>query len=200
MNEEPRIGKNVIIENSTIGKYTAINDNGVITESTIGDYSCCNGFNQIMYTEIGKFTSIAWGARINPNNHPYTRVSQHNFTYYSKLYGFADEDDESITEWRRQDKVIIGNDVWIGHNAIIMPGVTIGDGAVVGSGAIVTHDVDPYTIVVGVPAKPIKKRFDDETIAKIQKSKWWDWSHEEIKERLQDFKNVDEFIKKWCLE
>ena len=72
-----------------------------------------------MYAEIGKFTSIAWGARINPSNHPsYTRVAQHHFTYRSKQFGFADEDDESIFEWRRKDKVIIGNDVWIGHNAI----------------------------------------------------------------------------------
>ena len=101
-------------------------------------------------------------------------------------------------DWRREDKVVIGNDVWIGHNAIIMPGVTIGDGAIVGSGAVVTHKVEPYTVVVGVPAKPIKKRFDDLTIDKIQKSQWWNWSHEIIKERLQDFKNIDEFIKKWC--
>ncbi len=79
-----------------------------------------------------------------------------------------------------------------------MPGVTIGDGAIVGSGAVVTHNVEPYTVIVGVPAKPIKKRFNDEIIAKIQESKWWNWSHEEIKERLQDFKNIDKFIKKWC--
>ena len=107
-------------------------------------------------------------------------------------------DDESIFDWRRKDKVIIGNDVWIGHNAIIMPGVTIGNGAIIGSGAVVTHDVSPYTVVVGVPAKPIKKRFNDEIIDKIQKSKWWDWPHEQIKERLQDFKDIDEFVKKWC--
>ena len=79
-----------------------------------------------------------------------------------------------------------------------MPGVTIGDGAIVGSGAVVTHDVEPYTVVVGVPAKPIKKRFDDNTIDKIMKSQWWNWSHDKIKERLQDFKDIDEFIKKWC--
>ena len=199
MSEKPIIGNRVEIKDSMIGKYVEINDNCIITESKIGDYSYCNGYNQIMYADIGKFTSIAWGARINPSNHPsYTRVAQHHFTYRSKQFGFTDEDDESIFEWRKKDKVIIGNDVWIGHNAIIMPGVTIGNGAVVGSGAVVTHDVDPYTVVVGVPAKPIKKRFDDETITKIENSQWWNWSHEVIKERLQDFKNIDEFIKKWC--
>ena len=199
MNKKPKIGKGVEIKNSKLGKFTEINDNCIITESIIGDYTYCNGYNQIMYAEIGKFTSIAWGARINPSNHPsYTRVAQHHFTYRSKQFGFADEDDESVFEWRRKDKVVIGNDVWIGHNAIIMPGVTIGDGAIVGSGAVVTHNVEPYTVVVGVPARPIKKRFDQKTIEKIRNSQWWNWSHDKLKERLQDFKNIDEFIKKWC--
>lgn len=158
-----RISTNVKIDNlSELGIYTELGDNCVITESKIGDYSYCNGYNQIMYSEIGKFVSIAWGARINPSNHPtYTRVAQHHFTYRSKQFDFADEDDENIFEWRRKDKVVIGNDVWIGHNAIIMPGVSIGNGAVIGAGAIVTKDVEPYTIVVGCPAKPIKKRFSN---------------------------------------
>ncbi len=94
--------------------------------------------------------------------------------------------------------MIIGHDVWIGHNAIIMPNVQIGNGAIIGSGAVVTHDVEPYSVVVGVPAKPIKKRFSDEIIEKIEKSEWWNWSHEQLKERYDDFKNIEEFVRKWC--
>lgn len=199
MGPKPKIGKNVALTNAKLGKYVSINDECVILESTIGDYSYCNGYNQIMYSKIGKFASIAWGARINPVNHPiYMRVAQHHFTYRSKEFDLADEDDETVFNWRRKDKVIIGNDVWIGHNAIIMPGVKIGNGAVIGAGAIVTKDVEPYSVVVGNPAHKIKQRFSNEIIEKLEKSKWWEWSHDMLKERLQDFKDVNKFIEKWC--
>lgn len=198
-NSKPKIGKDVEITDSLLGKYVIVNDNCVVLESTIGDYSYCNGYNQIMYAEIGKFASIAWGARINPVNHPtYDRVAQHHFTYRSKDYDLSDENDESIFDWRRNDKVIIGNDVWIGHNAIILPGVKIGNGAVIGAGAIVTKDVEPYSVVVGNPAHKIKMRFSDDIIKKIESSKWWDWSHEELKERLPDLKDINKFIERWC--
>ena len=75
---------------------------------------------------------------------------------------------------------IIGNDVWIGQNVTILPGVHIGDGAIIGANSIVGSIVEPYTIVVGNPAKPIRKRFDDELIATLEKLKWWDKSIEEI--------------------
>ena len=199
MNSDIKFGKDVVIDEKTkIGIYSDIGDRCNFRESTIGDYAVCRGENQIWYSEIGKFSSIAYGARINAVNHPtFTRIAQHRFTYRGKQYDFSEQNDSSITEWRKQDKVIIGNDVWIGHNGIIMPGVHIGNGAVIGSGAVVTHDVDPYSVVVGVPARPIKKRFSDEIIEKIEKSEWWNWSHEIIKERYDDFKNIEEFIRKW---
>ena len=200
MNSDIKFGKDVVIDEKTkIGIYSDIGDRCNFRESTIGDYAVCRGENQIWYSEIGKFSSIAYGARINAVNHPtFTRIAQHRFTYRGKQYDFSEENDQSITELRKQDKVTIGNDVWIGHNAIIMPGVHIGNGAVIGSGAVVTHDVAPYSVVVGVPARPIKKRFSDEIIEKIEKSEWWNWSHEIIKERYEDFKNIEEFIRKWC--
>ena len=80
--------------------------------------------------------------------------------------------------------IIIGNDVWIGYEALIMSGVTIGDGAIIGARAVVTKDVPPYTIVAGVPAKPIRRRFNDEVIETLQSAQWWNWEKERIEKNL----------------
>lgn len=86
--------------------------------------------------------------------------------------------------WDNKGDTVIGNDVWIGYEAVIMPGVTIGDGAIIGTRAVVTGNVPPYTIVGGVPAKPIRKRFDDATIEKLEAMRWWDWDEEKIKRSI----------------
>lgn len=86
--------------------------------------------------------------------------------------------------WDNKGDIVIGNDVWIGYEAVILAGVTIGDGAVIGARAVVTKDVPPYTIVGGVPARPIKKRFSDRTIADLLEIKWWDWPRERIARNL----------------
>lgn len=86
--------------------------------------------------------------------------------------------------WDNKGDTVIGNDVWIGYEAVIMSGVTIGDGAIIGTRAVVTKDVPPYTIVGGVPAKPIRRRFDDATIEKLQAIRWWDWDEERIRRNL----------------
>lgn len=86
--------------------------------------------------------------------------------------------------WDSKGDTVIGNDVWIGYEAVIMPGVTIGDGAIIGTRAVVTGNVPPYTIVGGVPAKPIRKRFDDATIEKLEAMRWWDWDEEKIKRSI----------------
>lgn len=82
--------------------------------------------------------------------------------------------------WDNKGDIIVGNDVWIGYEAVIMAGVTIGDGVIIGSRAVVTKDVPAYTIVGGVPAKPLKKRFSEKTISSLLEIKWWDWSKESI--------------------
>lgn len=87
--------------------------------------------------------------------------------------------------------------MWIGHNAIILPGIKIGNGAVIGTGAVVTKDVEKYSIVVGNPAREIKKRFTNSQIEKLEKIKWWDWDHDKIKENLNEFKDINVFINKW---
>ncbi len=106
--------------------------------------------------------------------------------------------------WKYSDKPIsknppinIGNDVWIAQNVVVLPGVTIHDGAVCAAGAVVTKDVPPYTIVAGIPAKPIKKRFSDEMIEKLLRIRWWDWPEEKIYENLKYFYQPDLFLERF---
>ncbi|CAB1253054.1 Chloramphenicol acetyltransferase [Ruminococcaceae bacterium BL-6] len=194
---EPDIRPDAKVVQTEIGRYVQIGRGCVITESKIGDYSYCGRHNEIIYTDIGKFVSIATSARINPGQHPtYIRVAQSHFTYRCAQYGLG-EDDEEFFNWRRQKRVAIGNDVWIGYNAVIMGGVTVGDGAVIGSMAVVTKDVEPYEIVAGIPARHLKYRFPPDIIRKIRNSRWWDWTHEELKERLGDFRDIDAFCRKY---
>lgn len=193
----PLIEKHSSLNEVSFGDYIHVRGFCIFDDVVIGDYSYFAGYNQIYNTTIGKFCSVASYARINTTNHPsYKRIAQHHFTYRSEHFGFGDDDLEFFAE-RKSKRVSIGNDVWIGHNAIIMQGVKIGNGAVIGAGALVNHDVEPYSVVVGVPARHIKYRFSDELITKIEKLKWWDWSHHLLKERISDFRNIDIFIRKY---
>ena len=117
--------------------------------------------------KIGKFCSIAYP-----------------FPIFADAWGL---DGKRVTEaWDNKGDIAIGNDVWIGYEAVILAGVTIGDGAIIGTRAVVTKDVPPYTIVGGVPAKPIRKRFSEETIAVLQDLCWWDWEEEKIARHIWD--------------
>jgi phosphonate metabolism protein (transferase hexapeptide repeat family) len=194
---EPTVDEDVTLENTSLGAYTHIQAHCVFCDVTVGDYSYFAGYNQVFYANIGKFCSIASFARINTTNHPtYDRIAQHHFTYRSKRFGFGEDDCDFFAK-RKERSVIIGNDVWIGHNATIMPGVSIGNGAVIGAGAVVTHDVEAYSVVAGVPAKRIKIRFSDDLIIKIEESRWWDWDYQTIKERLSDFRDMEAFARKY---
>lgn len=197
LDKNANIEVDVQLFETTLGNYVEVKAHSILNHVSMDDYSYCAGYNQIDYAKIRKFCSIASNVRINPGNHPtYTRIALHHFTYRSDLYGLG-ESDAAFFEWRKKNQVEIGHDVWIGHHAIIMPGVKIGNGAVIGAGAIVTKDVIPYSMVVGVPAKVIKMRFDHELIAKIEKSEWWNWDHDTLRERLDDFRNLDEFVRKY---
>lgn len=91
----------------------------------------------------------------------------------------------TLEAWDNKGDIIIGNDVWIGYEAVILAGITIGDGAIIGTRDVVTKDVPPYTIVGGIPAKPIRKRFDEEIIVQLLRLKWWDWSEKKISQNIK---------------
>lgn len=133
---------------------------------------------------IGKFCSIACGAKFlfNSANHTLTSLSTYTFPLFYEEWGLKKE---NVTEaWDNKGDIIVGNDVWIGFEAVILSGVTIGDGAVIGSRAVVTRDVPPYTVVGGVPARAIHRRFDEQTIETLLQLKWWDWPEERIRENI----------------
>jgi virginiamycin A acetyltransferase len=121
-------------------------------------------------------------------NHTLKSLSTYTFPI------FREEWDETLNlkdAWDNKGDIVIGNDVWIGYDAIIMSGVKIGDGAIIGTRAVVTNDVLPYTIVGGVPARVIKKRFNDDVISKLLKIKWWDWPYEKIQASIQSIQSGD---------
>jgi Acetyltransferase (isoleucine patch superfamily) len=133
--------------------------------------------------KIGRFSSIACGTRFlfNGSNHTLGSLSTYPFAIMQEEWAL----DGPVTDaWDNKGDIIIGNDVWIGFEAVIMAGVTIGDGAIVASRAIVTKDVEPYSIVGGSPAKLIRKRFSEEKIKYLQELKWWDWEENKIKQNI----------------
>jgi phosphonate metabolism protein (transferase hexapeptide repeat family) len=197
LGETPLIDPGCRIRNSHIGAWTWLGADCFFVESRFGDYSYAAGNVQIIYSEVGKYCSIANSVRINPGNHPQWRVTQHHMTYRRKQYGLGPEDDEAFFLWRKDHPCTIGHDVWIGHGAVILPGVSIGTGAVIGAGAVVTKDVGAYQVAVGVPARVIKHRFPDYTVSRLLESAWWDWDRATLEERFDDLLHVDRFLHKY---
>jgi len=198
LSETPFLHEGARVIKSRIGSWTEIGRNTTIVESTIGDYTYDDGDVSIFYSEIGQYCSIANRVRINPGNHPRDRVTQHHMTYRRVKFGLDTHDDEEFFAWRRAHPCIIGHDVWIGHAAVILPGVHIGTGAVVGAGAVVTKDVEAFQVVAGVPARPLRFRFSDTVIDRILRSKWWDWTRPQIEERWPDLCSLPTFMEKYA--
>ena len=177
--------------------------NAVIKDPLIevGDYTIYNDFvadpllfekNNVLYHYpihrekliIGKFCSIACGTKFlfNCANHTLKSLSTYTFPLFYEEWEL--EKSNITTAWDNKGNIVIGNDVWIGYEAVIMAGVHIGDGAIIAARAVVTKDVPPYTIVGGTPAKEIRKRFDAEVIEQLLIQKWWDWSTDKIHQCL----------------
>ena len=199
LGERPLIDPTAQVRASTLGRYTEVGARTRLLESELGDYSYIVNDGDMAYTTVGKFCSIAAMTRINPGNHPMWRASQAHFTYRASAYFEGERDEESFFDWRRSHRVILGNDIWIGHGAIVLPGRRIGDGAVIAAGAIVTKDVAPYTIVAGNPARSIRTRFPEPIAQRLLRLAWWDWSHEELHRALPDFRvlPIDAFLEKY---
>lgn len=199
LGEEPLIHPGASVTRCTLGRYVEIGEGSVLDEVDFGDYSYTAAYADIAYATIGKFCSIAAMTRINPGNHATWRASQHHFTYRSQMYGLAEGDDEAFFDWRRRHHVTLGHDVWLGHGAIVLAGNSVGTGAVVAAGAVVSKPVDPYTVVAGVPARPVKLRFPAPVVEGLTAIAWWDWPHERLKDALHDFRDlsIEAFVEKY---
>ena len=138
---------------------------------------------------IGKFCSIACGVQFlfNSANHTKKSLSTYPFPLFFEEWGLDIRDVASA--WDNKGDIVIGNDVWIGYEAILLAGVTIGDGAVIGTRALVTKDVPPYTIVGGTPARVLRKRFSEDTISALLRLKWWDWPIEHIQRYIPEIQS-----------
>ena len=180
----------------------------VITRPNIevGDFTIYNDFvndprefekNNVLYHYpinhdrliIGKFCSIACGAKFifNCANHTLKSLSTYTFPLFFEEWDLPKS--EVATAWDNKGDIVIGNDVWIGYDAVIMAVVSIGDGAIIGTRAVVVKDVEPYSIVGGIPAKEIRKRFSPDIIARLRKLQWWNWPPEKIQSIIQYIQN-----------
>ena len=162
---------------SYIGKHSYVGRGTVIRNATVGSFCC-----------------IGAGVRIGEYDHYLYHVSMHPFIN-EKKWGFITKDfySKQATDCQKS-RPIIGNDVWVGSNAIILRGVKIGNGAVIGAGSIVTHDIPPFAVAVGCPAKVIKYRFSESQIESINQSKWWEWDDKKIQEKIDSFYDINSFI------
>jgi len=196
------IGKGAYLYKGTsLEGKDCIADNAKLVHVKVG-YSTYIGFDSaINNTRIGKFCCIA-GLETAIGRHPVKgeNISVHP-AFYSKdgQYGYTYVNETSYIEAKYTDEaggynITIGNDVWIGRGVMITDGVTVGDGAVIGARSLVTSDIEPYAIYAGSPAKKIGSRFDDETIAKLLETRWWDKGEPWIRDHAEQFRNPAGFI------
>ena len=176
--------------------------NSTYLSGTAMGYGSFVGFgNEFSNCKIGKYCSIGSNIRVVAATHPVSGFISSHPAFYSDSYWFryvkqAKFKEHLTTSDGYQCK--IGNDVWIGDNTLIIGGVEIGDGAIIAMGSVVLHDVPPYTIVAGVPAKEIRKRFNSETIEALQQIRWWDKTVDWIESRADDFSDVELFVSRYA--
>ncbi len=218
-----KIYKDTLIRNSTIGENSVISDRAVVLFSEIGekveigrdcsvihsslDFGSYLGKGSMMkFTKVGRFCNLSWHLSVGGSNHNYTAGCLYTGTWWKKVLGVGD----GLPTVEEEEYTVIGNDVWLGAKANILRGVRIGDGAVIGANALVLNDIPPYAIAVGCPAKVIKYRFDEKTIERMLKIKWWEWDVETIRtaavylqgdlneDKLQGLERIAQKLQKGC--
>ncbi|WP_299877112.1 chloramphenicol acetyltransferase [uncultured Sulfitobacter sp.] len=189
-----------VTEDCTFGAYVELGRGTRMAHNSMGDYAYCDRYADIANAEIGKFANIASYVRIGATDHPMDKASQHHFHYRSADYFDDAERDAAWFAHRRSRRARIGHDTWLGHGAQVRPEITIGHGAVVAGGAIVTKDVPPYMIVAGIPATPLRARYDDKTAERMMALAWWDWPHARLRTALEDFRTLkaEAFVEKYA--
>ncbi|BCJ26396.1 CatB-related O-acetyltransferase [Actinocatenispora sera] len=165
-----------------VGEYTYYDDPDDATNFETRNVLYAYGPERLI---IGKYCAIATGTRFLMAGaaHPTVGVSTYPFTMFGGRW--TEQTLDIVTSMPSRGDTVIGNDVWIGYQATIMPGVTIGDGAIIAAGSLVTGDVAPYTIVGGNPAKPIRQRYDDADVERLRRAAWWDWPVELVTEHAR---------------
>jgi acetyltransferase-like isoleucine patch superfamily enzyme len=190
LGEHASIGDFSRVFDSELADFSQLQRNNMVYHARLGRYSYTGRNTTIWYADIGAFCSISWNVSIGGANHDYTRLTTHAFLYDSKDFGLLPAGQTGYD--RFSQPCTIENDVWIGAGTCICRGVTVGTGAVIAAGAVVTHDVAPYTIVAGVPARPIKKRFSDAAIQRLLASRWWELPADVIRENYALFNAAPE--------
>lgn len=163
-----------------------------LRNTTVGDYTYIAPESSFNNSTIGKFCSIAWGVKAGMGRHPVNYISTSPVFYAQRnALGTAFALQDSFEEYY---PVVIGNDVWIGAETLIMDGVTVGDGAIIAAKSLVNRDVPPYAVVGGIPARVIKYRFEPDIIEKLLEMKWWNWSDDQLRRSAGAFSRPMEFL------
>lgn len=177
-----QIGSHAELRDVELSDWVNIAHHASVTNSVVGKRTSIGRYSKIRSAIIGSYCSISWDVTIGAVMHPLSRLTTHAFPYIEQ-FGLGN------VEARRPDALVtIGNDVWIGCNSVILPGVNIGDGAVIGASAVITRDVEPFAIMAGVPARKLRDRFDSTTAKQVEEMAWWDWPDEELREKIDMFR------------
>ena len=196
---EPRIHPTAELKSSRLGRYVSIGERVVLREVAVNDFSYFERHAEAIYTTIGKFCSIAANTRINALEHPMERITTHKVSYRPNEYFRFLGVDQAFRERRQAKAVTIGHDVWVGHGAVILPGVSVGNGAVIGANAVVRRDVPAYSVVAGVPGRVIRQRFTDAIAARSEATAWWDWPLDRLADAIPDMQSqsIEAFLDRW---
>ncbi len=183
VDESATLNKYITLIKAEIGRMCLVGKFSKLAYSSLDSLSYIGEYTVVINSTIGKFTSISWGVTIGPEEHDYTRITNHSFLYSTKSFRLVKE--RMYSPFVGECK--IGNDVWIGCNSTILRGLQIGDGAVIGANSLVNKDIPPYAIAVGNPAKVIKYRFHEEIISQLVELQWWDLPLDVISENARLF-------------